>query len=850
MRFSKYILSLIITFALVLPLGLVYVNAAPESDDWLFIDGINIPRQGNSAVVYQGISRALENRWGVDVVVDAEGKVTEIIESNTGKEEGTAVPQDGFVLSVSGSKTDWVSANLSVGNIVCFDPHTQRLFPCDSNGNFDPYVTKSFNLNPQSYGFAVAEDEGVEFKTDFVYTVTLDGNGKVIARGRNVEIPEGGVAIEATTEATRNDLIAYAPLGSVCTIKDNVATFSLTKKDLKACLDLAIANATQAMTDAKTTFAKMDLDVLETLIAQANELGNEALDYKTVFNMIYRLETQAEYICSEGQNIELRAAFHTPEETSNEAVKKTVLQAKMSGLNTIILRVSNGFGTFIPLPDDNKFSQDSKFNNFDILKSYIKNCNDNGISLALCFDVYYNEYASIANSQWLSETNTGEEGMSKKFFSPANAEFKAYYIDYVKYVLSNYDIKTVMFDSLRYPKFNEKTDLGYDFDTMEMFAEAKGVSIEEVRKIKTDLFSSPLWSDWVSFRSGLVTSMATDISTVVRETRSDVNLLFVAQRDTISHYYLQDSVGWLNYNLFDGVCVALYDGDEDEKDLIGGNAYYDDFVSDKCSIFQQVTKDNAFLFAGLESSNELSSDLINRAIGDARNIGANGFVLSNLTDFVPKAEKVNLSTSGHFPAVSPLSDLQANAKTILEAARLRMYNDVYLAGACDFETVTLAHEKIDAVLEAIKTSPFTFEQAKQLEDDMGVIFAASEAKSAIVKDFSALTKMAKLAKSQVEEPENPPVEESKPIEESSEVVSEEESSVIESSVAEESVVSSLEKDEGGFEFNFGEILIYAFVGFTAIAALTAMIVGIKRKKNTPSNRHMPKGSAKGYEDKQ
>ena len=836
-----------------LPMAVVFVNAAPL-EDWLFIDGVNITRQVNFAVIYRGVERTGQNQWGFDVVVDSENKVVSVVKSGEAENGGTAVPEGGFVISASGVKTEWLEKKLSVGDTVYFDQYTQKLFICNNSGVFDPYFEKEFNLEAFGDAFMIAEAEDTVIKTDFVYAITVDTEGRVISRGRKADIPEGGFALYATTESARNDLIAYAPLGAVCEMADGKATLKFTKKDIDECIEFALKNATDKKNSALAVFDDVNYNKLNALLEEATDLSKGNLDYKSVCETAFCLENEVGFISAEEEIAELRSAFHTPDETSDTAVRATVLAAKAAGLNSIILRVSNGYGTCIPLPDGNKFKQDDKFNGFDVLKSYIKNCKDNGISLVLCLDVYYNEYASVANANWISETNA-EDGMKNKWYSPENPEFKSYYLDYVKYILENYAIESIMFDSLRYPKFNEKSDLGYDNDTMERFSVKHEIPIGEVMEIKSKLFDSPHWKKWVEFKMGFVNDMATDISETVRDTRSDVNLLFVAERDTLDHYYMQNSAEWIRNKLFDGVCVATYERDGDENDIVGANAYYGGIVSDKLTTFISYAGNESFVFAGIEASKGLGANLLNQAAVDGRNIGADGFIFSNLKDFI--AQNYNLALDEGVlrgTAVSPLGDLQISAKKVLDFAKLKIYNKLRVWGGCDEETALAALDKIDAVLAKMDSAPFDYNQALKIESDMAVTFASAGAKNAILKDFAKLTKMALLYKEKVEIPEEKP-ESSVSDETVSESVSEETESDIQGEISESSddseISSSVAKnDKKKIEINFGEILIYAIVGFAGVASIAAMIVGIKRKKSIPSNHHMPKGSAKGYEDKE
>ena len=404
-----------------------------------------------------------------------------------------------------------------------------------------------------------------------------------------------------------------------------------------------------------------------------------------------------------------------------------------------------------------------------------------------------------------------------------------------------------MFDYLRYPKFTETTDLGYDYNSIEAFSKEYGISMTEANEIKTQIFDSPHWSKWVEYKMGHINTMAKALCDTVRGINEGINLMVVAERDTVDYFYMQDSLTWISEGLFDGICLAMYESDADEQDPLGSNAYYGGIVADKGKTFAAYTGDKTFLFTGIETNSNINGVLLNQAINDSRLIGSDGFIFSSLDSFIGQNYHKSLSHSAlRGSAVSPLGDIAEGMKDILEFSKHKIFEHIRVLGGCEEEIGLSALDRIDAALEDLENGIFSYEDAKKLEDDMSLIFAASTGKDSAIKEFKDLTKLALLSKERVEaeEPDTSEPETSVPTE--SEDVSEEASDISEESVDLELSENTADTEQGYNGPDAGTILIYVFVGITAVAVIAAMIIGIKRKNTIDPNHHMPKG----YEDKE
>ncbi len=842
MKASIKIIALITAVLTVFPL--LCFNAFSEGEkNYTFIDGENIHRQNDSAVIYSGTDSITLNSRGYDVVLDSDGVVTEIFKGSLGSDRTITIPVGGAVVSAVGSANVWLKDSVKVGAKMVYDRYTQKLFLCNADGTFNPYFSESLTVTGENGDYTLSSEVSSKYK----YTVTVNAEGIIIARGKSVSLPEGGFTVSAVTEADREKLVMYAIVGGKCTVADGIATFSYDKTMHKNSIDLALADANAEFEAAKSEFRDVDLDEAQSIItfAEQSAATDEFNDYLPTVSFIYACETEIRNACTADVPLELRGAFHTPDEKNESEVKATVASAKKAGLNSLILRVTNGYGTFIPLPDGNRFKQDDHFEGFDVLQSYIDVCKEENVALTLCIDVYFNEYAIVANRNWILENDdldiSGdspeyESIFEGEYFSPASTEFKEYFLSYLDYIISNYKIESLMFDYLRYPKFSELTDLGYDNETLNRFSESIGKPISECYAIRQQTFESPLWRDWVNFKTSLIDDMARSISETVRSKRSDITLTAVAMSDTVDYYYMQNATDWIEDGIMDGLCMSFYERDDEENDPLPEMAYYSSMISEKSEIFANYTSNDKYLFTGLEIGKGFSKDSVVKAVTDSRKVGSDGFIFTDLRNYISQSGLDFSNSLMKKGAESPLGNKNEVMRSILEYAKNRIESNILPSGGCDQSTAESAYKEIDAKLTLIDEDKLTPELISELESNIAMIFASSPAKSAVLREFTALTKLSKLTKAEVEDitpPENNGEVSTVPDSESSTEDGSEEESKKDFPLFEES--------QGEDGVNVGSILIFLFVGIAMAASVACIVIFAIRKKETkPVNRHMKK----------
>lgn len=832
----KKALSVLMVLLLAIPM-LSIMTSAEDEDGWVYINGINITRNADTAIIYKGIASTGQTQWGHNLIVDSENKVTKIIEAGLSDGENLEIPENCYVISAAGTKTQWFREHVKKGDTLFYDSYTGRLFVCDKKGEFDPYFeVESAVSGEDNYLIIAPETEGTP---TYTYDIAVDENGKIIARGSGVTAPEKGFTVSASTERDKQFLITHALLGASCEVTDGKVVISYDEDMLKDTLSAEIAISESLLKTAKESFYNIDVAAADELIKQAKAALDEELDYKQLSIILDGLKNNIDRVCIDSDANEVRAAFYAPVETDDNAVREIVKKAKENGLNTLFLRVSNGYGTFIPLPEGDRFKQDAKFNGFDVLEAYIRICREENIALGLSVDVYYNQYASIARSDWTTVTNGTEKGLADRYYSPASDEFKEYFAEYVKYIVSEYDIDTLLLDYLRYPKFHENCDLGYDYDTLSTFSSKYGIPTDEANTLATELFESPHWQKWVEFKTSLVTDMAVTISESVRSVRSDVDIIAISARDTVDYFYMQDTVKWLEDGIIDGVCLSLYERDALENDAISPLAYDDGLVYDKGEIISAYTGKNAYFFTALESAKSISASTVSTMIKESRLRNADGFIFGSLNEYIAQHYYSELSKDVMAEsAISVIGDKAEIMRATLEYAKAKIDGYILANGGCDETAVSNALSKINSAISELDKGVLTHEQASKLENDIALIFASSGAKQTVLKEFAAITKAALLYKAKDDTP--PVTEESSDATESESVgnINDDKNA----SIAESQANNPTTNERKKLDINVGNILMYGFVGLTTVVAIAGIIIASKRKSRRPVNRHMPKAS--------
>ncbi len=606
---KKRIIPLIM--ALVMLLGITGSIEAIGADTVVAtVDSVNGTRWADYMCVYKDRPTTEQNEWGENIVVSAEGKVIEKIPGGDLRGKNLSIPKGGMVVSGTGDVGKDLYAKVNVGDNAYFDEYGMRVL--FSKDIIDPFYKETINFtgyNEVRYSetLIVYNKSGEKTGTNgYGYEACVDKNGIIISTGGNDNVvPNGGFVVSAIEPEDKAFLKAFFITGAKCTISGKTLTVEYNEEMLAVTvrgeLDLAYAE----LEDAKNEYRLVDIDTAKAEL--------EKLEQKQIKTLAERDETinlikAVRRSLIEIRDVETRAVWYEPLETRPAQVAKTVEKMASLGINQLCLGVSNGYKTFIPLPEDMPFKMNPVLKKMDLLQEYINNCKKYGIELVLSVSVFGAKAEDNTKPEWLTSSN-GAGNSELHFYSPANSEFRDYFKKYVEYIITNYDIDGIQWDYIRYEGSLGGVDYGYDDASRKLFAEKTGLPESTLDAIGQQLHKHANWNDWVEFKIGLVDSMVEELSALVNEKRPDVYVTACVANDTDRDLYFQDSTTWLENNWVDGIYPMSY------AEGIMGSA------TEK---FHGYITDSTYLIMGNGAYLSLTLDEMYKQIRDAALGGADG----------------------------------------------------------------------------------------------------------------------------------------------------------------------------------------------------------------------------------
>ena len=574
------------------------------------VDSVNGTRWANYICVYKDIVSTGQNEWGENIVVSADGKVTDKIPGGDGRGKDLAVPKGGMVVSGTGDVGKNLFASVDIGDNAYFDEYGMRvLFSKDA---IDPFYSEKISFtayNEPRYAntLIVYNKSGTKTETNgYGYEVCVDKDGVIISSGGNDNtVPDGGFVVSAIEPADRSFLKAFFITGAKCTISGMELTVEYNEEMLGVTVKGELTKAYDEIETAKSEYRLVDTDAA---LSALKELENRAVKTLAERDAIINEVKAVRRTLIEVKDVDVRAVWYVPLETRAAQVAKTVEKMASLGINQLCLGVSNGYKTFVQMPDGMPFSTNPALRKIDLLQEYVDNCKKYGIELILSISVFGAKSEDDTHPEWLAKTNTGDGG-ELNFYSPANDEFRKYFKSYVEHIITNYEIDGIQWDYIRYEGFVGNVDYGYDDASKKLFAEKTGLAESTVDDIGKKLRAHPNWNDWVDFKVGLVDSMVEELSELVREKRPDLYITACVANDTTRDLYFQDSTTWLKNNWVDGIYPMAY------AEGIMGSA------TDK---FSSYITDSTYLIMGNGAYLSLTMDEMYAQVRDAALHGADG----------------------------------------------------------------------------------------------------------------------------------------------------------------------------------------------------------------------------------
>lgn len=284
-----------------------------------------------------------------------------------------------------------------------------------------------------------------------------------------------------------------------------------------------------------------------------------------------------------------------PAENSKD-LREQIRKIKETGFNAIFLETFyHGFSIvenpYIPirpsLADKN------------ILKTAIEECKKHNIELHLWIQTFYWQvdtslvktapYSQLMEDDMAARlangNKTGKSEYAHNFANPLHKKVRYILLNYIKFLITNYEITGIHLDYIRYHAGKEHS--GYDTITIKKFYDEFFINPRYIKKEDDE------WKKWVEWRENIITNFVGD----VRDTIKKYNTKVILSAAIFGDYYLnryedsrmQDWSNWCKNGYVDFLTPMAYsntlDGIEREVNEVIGKSYgvkvYTGFASPK-----------------------------------------------------------------------------------------------------------------------------------------------------------------------------------------------------------------------------------------------------------------------------
>ena len=616
--FFRLLAALLLTSVLAFPLSSFAVAGEETPGTTILpVNALNGTRWSDTLIVYRNKATTEQNQYGWNVVVDAEGKVTEKIPAGDERGKNLAIPAGGMVVSGCDDPGKAAYDAAEIGSNVYYDAYSSRVLI--SAGEIDPfyeYTLQANALNAVRYSgtLVIYDRAGTATETNgYGYEVCVGADGKILSVGdNNSTVPEGGYVLSAIERKDIDTLKTYFIPGASCERNGMSVTVRYEAPMLLTTVETELANIRLELEEATEQLRLVDYDGAKERLAQAEQTASDRAASGGLASFAERDEmlatlTPIRLMLTEQEPVQVRSSWYTPTQRTEEEVNVVVRRMAEVGLNQVRLGLPNGYHTYMPMPeelDDGNggtikfpFRTDARTNSVDLLALYVNACKAEGVELVVSIPVFYNSGARY-QKEWMTTTNTPVEE-PESFFSPANDEYLAYFSAYIRYLIQHYDIDGVEFDYIRYPYFNGNVDYGYDDATKAKFEEKTGLPASTVEEIGAQLKTHSKWNTWVQFKAGLITDYLRELREMIGELRPDLYVTAAVANDTTLTAYFQDSRTWMTEGLVDGIYPMAYS----EGIMQQSTESFADFITEDthlvmgCGAYQSYTTDEVLLQA-------------------------------------------------------------------------------------------------------------------------------------------------------------------------------------------------------------------------------------------------------------
>lgn len=733
------------------------------------INKLNGPRNSNDIVYYDSSygSRTNQNEWGMEITV-ADHLVTKVIAYN-GEMNNSAIPENGYVLSVQigNDAYDRLNGSVKVGDSV--NLVLNSLTYQASKTSFDAFNPKVREDNPAGWddvgnvpypGFRGTDQMIVYNRSYGEHTgtnpwgneVAVNADGFVISNGgNNKEIPEGGYVLSGhgvknawlTTNAVigakvkldiakKQVLIIFTPESYLdkAMISIQHAEQSL-QKSKELYLDVPYAAITQQIADAKTVYEQAKTEIGK---------GGDGKLFD-LLQQLDRMVTDANYMNFESRKVETRGLWLRPKEKNVQQVREHLQKIKAANINAVYLETWwDGYTTWPTTLADTELNP--MYNGFDVLGAYIEEGKKLGIEIHAWVENFFAGGPVVANHpDWLLISRKGDNyeegtyGAKWYWLNPALPAARDFVSSVYKELIAKYDIASIHLDYARYPGSGDYTnDFGYDTYTRAQFKQQHGVDPIDLKP------GDAKWDTWLQFRANVINTWVERVADEAHSLKPNLQITAAVWPNYVEapKSHAQETKYWLDHNLIDEV-------------------FHMSYVPDSSLIIQDlkntlnIARNHAFVASGIDTFQGNATSVVIDQVNEANKNGAAGTALFEFEGLFNYKYDKELKLG-----VYRNEAIQADYRTTLPAATvleemIRKIDNIYIPfqGMNDTDAVYYK-QKIRSAVQSLKASPqMTYRTASKVLKAVDRIKAKlgradaihTEVKSRMVNDLNDSGKM-------------------------------------------------------------------------------------------------------------
>lgn len=199
------------------------------------------------------------------------------------------------------------------------------------------------------------------------------------------------------------------------------------------------------------------------------------------------------------------------------AVKEQLDNIKKAGFDAVFVETFyHGFTLY----NSEYVPQRPEFNGVDFMKLYVDGCHQRGMQFHAWIEVFYWEVDTVKYPQfpktplfekhpdWETKlkdgSRTGNTETAHFFAEPAHPEVRAFLANYIKEMITKYDVDGVNLDYIRYP-FGKAS--GYSDYTRKAYKEISGIDPMDIPEDA----NNEQWKKWVEYREDMVNKTVEEI---------------------------------------------------------------------------------------------------------------------------------------------------------------------------------------------------------------------------------------------------------------------------------------------------------------------------------------------------